>query len=165
MVVDPASLLLTHAELALGLGGFASVVAALQRPLSPARRQRFLALISLALIQIIACVVPLWLSGVTPDAVRAWRWASALSILLIVFHLVWIWFLPIRRARVSGIVVNPTVNLLLSILFPVSLLALVLNIAGWPVEPDFSLYYGGLAGMLVTGFFLFVDVVVGTSTD
>ena len=37
-------------------------------------------------------------------------------------------------------------------------------LAGWPAEPGFSLYYASLAAALATGFFLFVDVVVGTNS-
>jgi len=54
------SILETHAEVAMALGGFASVAAALGRPLSALRRQRFLALLFLALTLVLRkrCVVP-----------------------------------------------------------------------------------------------------------
>ena len=41
-------LLLTHAEVALGLAGFAAIVAAFQRPLAPMQRFSFLAILSMA---------------------------------------------------------------------------------------------------------------------
>jgi hypothetical protein len=61
--MDMQSVLQTHAEVAMALGGFASVVAALGRPLSGVRRQRFLALLFLALVQVLTCLLPIWLSN------------------------------------------------------------------------------------------------------
>jgi hypothetical protein len=49
--MDSQSLLQTHAEVAMAIGGFASFVAALGRPIGAMRRQRFLALLLFALVQ------------------------------------------------------------------------------------------------------------------
>ena len=51
------SILLTHAEVAVALAGFASVAAVLRRPLSPVHRQRFFAILFAALVLVLGSLV------------------------------------------------------------------------------------------------------------
>ena len=51
--MDSEVLLQTHAEMAIAITGFASVIAALSRPLTAFARQRFFSLLALSVIQIL----------------------------------------------------------------------------------------------------------------
>jgi len=58
---------MTHAQLSVAVAGFSGVAAAIRRPLTPLLRQRFLALLSVSFQQVLACKLPIWLSGFIPD--------------------------------------------------------------------------------------------------
>ena len=162
--MDVESLLLTHAELALGLAGFASVVAALGRPLSPVQRQRFLNLLSIALTQVLLCVMPVWLFSFIESTPTIWRLASALYLLLAVATMIWVVILPIRALDGVFVLVNPTITLLVNVASGFAFLALLLNTLGLPLQPNFPMYYSALAVNLFIGFIVFADVVVGRSS-
>src|SRR5262245_13426890 len=94
--MDPISLLEKHAQLALTLAGFASVVCALARPLTAVQRSRFLILISLALRQVLGCVVPIWLFNFIASPGLIWQLSSIISLVLFTWHIIWVVILPTR---------------------------------------------------------------------
>jgi hypothetical protein len=81
--LSPDPLLQTHAEVATAIAGFASVVAVLNRPLSPIERQRFFYLLALVVIQIVGCLLSLWTLQLTEQSPVGWR---ALSLLLLALN-------------------------------------------------------------------------------
>lgn len=91
------TLLQTHAEVAIALAGFASVVAALTRPLSAFARQRFLSLLALSLLQVLGCLLPLWCLGLAEDWSVVWRLLSLLLLVLNLARLWWLVIVPNRR--------------------------------------------------------------------
>ena len=152
------SILLTHAELAIALAGFASVAAVLRRPLGPVQRQRFFAILFPSLFQILASILPLWLAELELAGPALWRTASALSLALglpiAVFSL-----LPLRKlgAR-SFLIMNLPITFIGYGLFAAGFVLLVVNLL--VSAPSFALYYAALLTVLVTVFLSFADVVV-----
>lgn len=66
-----------HAELALALVGFASVVGSLVRPLTPSSRTCFPVVLPISLRQVRGAVVPIWLLGFVASGESVWRIACA----------------------------------------------------------------------------------------
>lgn len=159
--MESDALLQTHAEVAVALAGFASVVAALRRPLSAFARQRFLSLLGLSLIQILGCLLPLWSVPLFDSSETSWRLLSAVLLGLNAARLWWLVILPTRtlgdRAR---IILGPLASKCIWAGGPVALAFLVLNIAGFPFAPSFNLYYAAHLTTLLVGFALFADVVL-----
>lgn len=162
--MNSEALLQTHAEVAIALAGFASVVAALIRPLSAFARQRFLSLLALSLIQVIGCLLPLWLLRFVEDPSASWRLLSILLLGLNVARLWWLVILPNRRLdQDERVILGPLAN---QVMWGTGLLALLLfliNSVGIPFRPNFELYYAGLLATLLIGFALFADVATGSS--
>jgi hypothetical protein len=135
----------THAEVAMALGGFASVVAALGRPLGEIRRQRFVALLFLALTQVLSCVIPLWLVelGITESSL--WRIASLAGFLIATTSILFTVILPLRRiGDQTGGVRSAPLRHFLNVASAASLFLLPLNALGFPWSPSFALYYASL---------------------
>jgi hypothetical protein len=162
--MDSDALLQTHAEVAIALAGFASVIAALGRPLSDFARQRFLSLLALSLIQVLGCLLPLWFLHFFESPSAGWRLVSIVILVLSVARLRWLVILPIRSLGREALgIFNPLVTKLIWGAGLVTILCLVLNAAGVPFRPGFDLYYGGLLASLLVGFGLFADVAAGRS--
>jgi hypothetical protein len=157
-------LLQTHAEVGVALAGFASVAAALRRPLPALARQRFLSLLALSVIQILGCLLPLWLLRDLSSPEFAWR---SLSAVLLALNLMRIWWLVVLPARHIGLevrtIINPVVGRLVWAAGFAGMLFLLLNIVGLPLRPGFDLYYAALLSTLLVGFVLFADVAVDES--
>jgi hypothetical protein len=155
-------LLQTHAEVGVALAGFASVVAALRRPLSPLARQRFLSLLGLSVIQILGCLLPIWLMRQLTSSELGWR---VLSAVLLALFLMRMWWLVLRPARRLGVevqsIISPVGGRLVWAAGVVGMLSLLFNIVGLVLRPGFDLYYTGLLLTLLVGFALFADVAVG----
>lgn len=162
--MDPNSLLETHAQLALTLAGFASVVGALARPLTAVQRSRFLILISLALRQVIGCVTPIWLFNFVASPALIWQLASILGFVLFAWHMIWVVVLPTRKLGPAPTILNRAISLLLPLLSVATGLAFLANSLGALIEPNFAVYYFALATSLVSGFLLFADALVGPSS-
>jgi hypothetical protein len=159
--MDSEALLQTHAEVAVALAGFASVVAALRRPLSPFARQRFLSLLALAMIQILGCLLPLWSVSIFPSTATAWRTLSAVLLGLSAARMWWLVVLPSRALGQGTLaILNPLASRLIWGAGLVALLLLVLNVVGFPASPSFNVYYAALLATLMVGFALFADVAV-----
>ncbi len=152
------SILLTHAEVAAVVAGFASVVAALRQPLSPLQRQRFLMILLTALASVLSALVPVWLSESGVAGPTLWRAASAILLTLTLAVTV-INLLPMRTlgARVA-VIVNQPVTYLLQVNFVVYLGLLVFNL--FRPAPSFSYYYASLLCGLANSFIVFADVVL-----
>ena len=159
--MDSETLLQTHAEVAVALAGFASVVAALRRPLSAFARQRFLSLLGLSLIQVLGCLLPLWSVPLFDSSSTAWRILSAVLLGLNAARLWGLVLVPIRAlGEGAQVILSPRVSKFIWGAGPVTLLLLALNVAGLPFNPSFNLYYAALLATLLVGFALFADVAV-----
>jgi hypothetical protein len=167
--VEFEGLLQTHAEVGIALAGFASVVAALRCPLSALARQPFFALLSLSVIQILGCLLPIWFMQQLANSELGWR---VLSAVLVALNLIRVWWLvraPARHLAIAKLgavgievqaIINPAFTRLVWAVAFAGLLSLSLNIVGLPVRPGFHLYYAGHLSMLLVGFVLFADVAV-----
>lgn len=159
--MDPEGLLQTHAEVGIALAGFASVVAALRRPLPVQARQRFLSLLALSVIQIFGCLLPLWFFSHFSYSPFAWRALSAGLLAMLIMRM---WWLVLRPARQVGVevrnIIGPAAGRLVWATGLAGMFLLLLNIVGLPLQPGFDLYYAGLLLTLLVGFSLFADVVV-----
>ena len=157
-------LLQTHAEVGIALAGFASVVAALRRPLSALARQRFFSLLALSVIQILGCLLPIWFMQHLANSELGWRVLSAVLVALNFMRIWWLVRVPARRLEGLGInvqaIINPMVTRLVWGVAFAGLVFLVLNIVGLPLRPGFDMYYAGLLSTLLVGFVLFADVAV-----
>lgn len=159
--MELGALLQTHAEVAIALAGFASVVAALRRPLPPQARQRFLSLLALSVIQILGCLLPAWLMGHFSSTPLGWRVLSAAMLTMLLMRLWWLILRPARRIRVEvRTIISPVAGRLVWAMGLTGTLLFLLNILGLPFRPGFDLYYSGLLLTLLVGFALFADVVV-----
>lgn len=158
------TLLQTHAEVAIALAGFASVVAALSRPLDAFARQRFLSLLALSLIQVLGCLLPLWCLHFSERPSMVWRLLSILLLGLNVARLWWLVVVPNRSLSEDvRVILNPFANKVLWGTGSLSVLLFLSNGVGLPFQPNFNVYYAGLLAGLLIGFALFADVVIGSS--
>lgn len=158
--MDSEVLLQTHTEVAIALLGFASVVAALGRPLSTIARQRFFSLLALSLIQILGCLLPLWLLHLIDSPSTAWRVLSGLLLGLSMARMWWLVLRPISKlGEDARRILNPLVTRLIWSIGYLAFVPLLLNTIGIGFRPNFDLYYTGLLASLVGGFVLFADVV------
>lgn len=157
-------LLQTHAEVGIALAGFASVVAALRRPLSPLARQRFFSLLGLSIIQILGCLLPIWFMQQVANPEFGWRVLSAVMLALNLMRMWWLVQVPARHLVGLGIDVQAIINRAVTrVVWGAGLggmLFFLLNIVGVPLHPGFNLYYTGLLSTLLVGFVLFADVAV-----
>lgn len=163
--MDPTALLQTHAEIALALGGFAGVIGALTRPLSPASRGRFLVLLSISVRQVLGAVVPVWLFSFIGSPDLVWQSASLLGLALLIFHVVWLVFLPLRRLGpgVERTVLNRAGSTAMTTLSAASGVVFLTTAVGIPFGSSFAAYYLALLLGLASGFLLFADALVGPS--
>jgi hypothetical protein len=159
--MEPLSILQVHAEVAMALGGFASVTAALGRPLGAVRRQRFLALLFLAFVQVLASLIPSWVSQVSESPVFVWRFSTALYLVLAMIVIATTVVLPLRRIGVrANPVISPMVTHLVNVVAGVSVVVLPLNFFATSIGPGFPIYYGSLLLAFAVGFVLFADAVL-----
>jgi hypothetical protein len=163
--VDIGSLLQTHTEVAISLAGFASVAAVLRRPLSPLRRLRFLSLLFTALIQVLGCLAPVWLSTLGLSGSPLWRITTALVLALSV-TLVLVLARPQRAlGGGSSVLINVPVNRVCNVLILGTFGALLLNLAGIPAAASFGLYYTALLLGMIVIFVMFADEVVSKDIE
>ena len=155
------ALLETHAEVAVALAGFASVSAVLRRPLSALLRQRFLAILFAALVQVLGGLVPVWLSVLGVVGPTLWRTASFLQFALAA-TLVWtVVYVPLKSTSASAyVIINRPMSFVYYLIALCLLAAHLLNVLGMPMAPNFGLYYGALLAAITTLFLGFADVVL-----
>jgi len=117
---------------------FASVVAALGRPLSAVRRQRFLALLFLALVQVLTCLLPIWLSNLLESEESIWRIASLAAFGVAMISIGSTVVYPLLKIDPRAhIVLNPIANVLVQFLTVASVILLPLNAIDVIWEPGF----------------------------
>ena len=154
------SILLTHAEVAIALAGFASVAAVLQRPLSPVQRQRFLVILFSALFLVLGSLLPVWLSAIELVGPELWSTATAILLVLYLTGALFLIYLPLRRLGLrSFMVINLPVTILGWGITVAAFVLLGLNFLVVPT-PGFGLYYASLLASLCGVFIAFADVVV-----
>ena len=162
--MDSEVLLQTHAEVAIAIAGFASVIAALGRPLSAFARQRFFSLLALSLIQILACLLPLWFLHLIESPSAGWRLISIVVLGLNVARMWWLVILPVRRlGGEARAILHPVVTKFTYAVGYFGIACLLLNTIGIGFRPNFDLYYAGLLAALLVGFALFADVATRES--
>ncbi len=151
------SILLTHSQLAAALAGFASVVAAFQRPLPPIERHRFLTILLSSLVQMIACLVPVWLSAIREIGPLFWGVVSGVHLGFSV--LLWIVLVyPLRKLGKSSVIaINKPVTVTIHLLAASTMGVLIVNTFLSEIS-GFALYYSSLLGGLSIIFLVFADV-------
>jgi hypothetical protein len=152
------SILLTHAELAIALAGFASVAAVLRRPLSAIQRQRFFTILFSSLFQVFFSILPLWLAELEIVGSGLWRTASALYLALMFPLLLFSVYLPLRKLGASFAIINSPATYIVYGLIASVVGLLVTNLS--VSAPGFGLYYAALFAGLSSVFLVFADVVV-----
>lgn len=162
--MDSEVLLQTHAEMAIAITGFASVIAALSRPLTAFSRQRFFSLLALSVIQILGCLIPLWFLHLMESSSTVWRLTSIIVLGLNVIRIRWLVILPNRAlGDESRRILNPVATRLIYGGGYLGFACLTLNSIGIGFRPNFDLYYAGLLATLLVGFALFADVATRES--
>ncbi len=153
------AILLTHAEVAAVLAGFASVVAAFQRPISPTQRHRFLTILFAALIQIFACLVPVWFAET--DGMGPYFWSTFSAVHLGFLLLLWVIFIAMlkKTGPGAGIAINLPITIFVGVLGIAIFATLTVNIFMVSIS-SFSLYYSSLLGGLAIIFIVFADVAI-----
>jgi len=150
------AIFLNHSELSAVVAGFASVVAAFQRPLTPVQRHRFLTILFAALVQILACLVPVWLIAIRDIGPQFWSIVSGVN--LGFSMMIWaILVYPLRRLGKSGIIaINMPVTILVALLGLSTFVVLLINTFVFS-KSGFALYYASLVGGLTIIFIVFAD--------
>jgi hypothetical protein len=153
------SILLTHAEVAIALAGFASVAAVLRRPLSTIQRQRFFGILFSSLFQVLFSILPLWLAELGIVGSALWRTASILQLAVTFSFNLFAVYLPLRRLGAhSFVIISPSVTYITYGLLASVVGLLVSNLL--VATPSFGLYYAALFVVMVTVFLVFADVVL-----
>lgn len=161
-MVDISSLLETHAQVALAVAGFASVIAALGKSFTPPMQARFNQMLSNSFIQVIACLLPGWLRYFIHSDSMIWLISSAVFLSLITVQVWWLVWPPMRDVDMTiGFVINRKVTTLVWGVATLASILLLMNIFGAISAPDFPLYYSALLCALIIAFSLFADVVIG----
>lgn len=158
--MDAEALLLTHAEVAVAVAGFATVVAVLQRPLGPIQRNRFYTILLGSLQQIMVCLIPVWLSNVGFEGGALWRTASLLYLAFASSLGAFLIQPTLRLGRQAGMVINAPVTAVIYTFVVVSYGGVLVNLFAVPV-PGFGWYYTSVMAGLITIFIVFAEVATG----
>ena len=155
--MDTESLLLTHAEIAVAVAGFASVAAVLQRPLMEIQRNRFYTILLVSLQQILGGLGAVWLSRLGLEGSQLWRTASALYLGLAVLVGLFLIMPTVRLGAKAGIVINAAITVVIYSVAIASYTVLLVNLFIVP-EPGFGLYYASMLAGLLSGFIVFAEI-------
>ena len=149
-------ILLTHTQLAAVVAGFASVVAAFQRPLNPIQKHRFLTILFSGLLQMVACLTPVWLMTITEVGPLFWSIVSGVHLGFSV--MLWaILVYPLRDLDKSSVfAINKPITIITYLLAISTFIVLLLNTFVSKLA-SFGLYYSSLLGGLAILFFVFAD--------
>lgn len=157
-----ADVLLTLAEIGIGLAGFSGVVASFghRGRLAPPDTFRFLSAFAVSIFLTSAAMVPVALHHVGLDAEMVWRLASALGILYVIVGTPLFYRFGRRLApafREAGI---PATSPVIEYAGRLFLVVCVVNVAGWPLRPGFGLFFASLALLLLIAAYVFAMIVV-----
>jgi hypothetical protein len=159
--VEASDVLLTIAEMAIGLAGFSGVVLAFtyQGRLRPTDRYRFVGLFTQALTVALLCLVPFGFHHAGEVGTAIWRGSSAGAVL---FWLFGAWLTAVRlfpefspeeelpRYGLGTVWSLGIVNLLLQLA----------NVVGWPIAPGPLFYLIGLVLWFAVAAFFFATLVL-----
>ena len=151
------SILLTQAEVTIAIAGFASVAAALRRPLSVIQRQRIFVILATSLLQLFGCLVPLCLLAVGESDSEVWQ---TVSILYLVFSLalgIGVVYHGRTLSRAEMVTINLPLTIFVNSLALLLYGLLIVNLAFLP-KPGFALYYLALLAGMTAMFVTFADV-------
>ena len=159
--MEASEVLLTLAEIAIGLAGFSGVVAAFSRTrhFPHEDRVRFLMLIGGTFFVIVLAFVPFLVLYAGGDGPAIWRWSSA------IYGAFWLSALPLIRAGRKVIIEHgtPAPRWSLALIASVSLLGFLLqvgNVLAWPFGPGPFAYVVGLIAGLIGSGSIFVYLVL-----
>jgi hypothetical protein len=132
-------------------------VAAFQRPLAPVQHHRFITSLFSSLLQVFACLVPVWLAESLGTGPELWRLAST-RYLVASFLLGVALIYPLKKLGTSGII---TINLVVTVAaYTLSAVVFATHLTNpFLIEtPGFELYYASLLAGLGSVFIVFADV-------
>lgn len=159
--MESSDVLLTLAEIAIGLAGFSGVVAAFSRTrsFSPEDRVRFLMLIGGTFSVVVLAFVPFLMRYAGMEGSEVWRWSSA------VFAVVFAVAFPLIRAGRKTILKYGTAApgwsvALVALLGLVAFLLQIGNVLSWPFAPGPFAYVVGLVVFLIGSGAIFVYLVL-----
>jgi hypothetical protein len=155
--MDVESLLLTHAQIAVAVAGFAGIAAVLQRPLMAVQRNRFYSILLLSLQQILGGLVPVLLLKVGYTGSELWRIASISYLAMAFFIGIFLAAPTIKHGTRAGRVINPVVTGAIYSLAAISYAVLLVNLL-MINAPVFGFYYTSMLAGLVAAFIVFADV-------
>ncbi len=144
----------------MAFGGFASVAAVLDRPLTDVKRQRFLAILFLALTQVVSSLAPAGFARVLEDTATLWVASSALYLFMAVVVIATTVIRPIVEMGRLVHVISPMITVLLNAMAIISVVLLPINMFNSAIGPSFEVYYLSLLLAFIPGFLLFADVVL-----
>ena len=159
--MEASDVLLTIAEMAIGLAGFSGVVLAFthQGRLSATDRYRFIGLFTQALTVALLCLVPFGFHHAGQAGAAIWRGSSAVAVLFWLFS-AWLTavrlfpeFSPEEELPKYGGGVIWTLGI-------ISLLLQLANLIGWPIAPGPLLYLAGLVLWFAVAAFFFATLIL-----
>lgn len=155
-------MLLTFAELGIGLAGFSGVVVAFgyRGALSEADRFRFLSAFTIAVCVVVLAVLPPALAFVIDDAQTIWRLSSAVAFgYFVVATPLFVRYSSHVREELEKLAVGPDTRwvTLAGILF--ALVALQ-NVIGWPLAPSFAAHFVCMMLAFLVSAYTFAAIVV-----
>ena len=159
--MEASDVLLTIAEMAIGLAGFSGVVLAFtyQGRLRPTDRYRFIGLFTQALTVALLCLVPFGFHHAGQVGTAIWRGSSAVAVLFWLFSA---WLTAVRlfpefspeeelpKYALGSIWTLGIINLLLQ----------VANVIGWPIEPGPLFYLAGIVLWFAVAAFFFATLIL-----
>jgi hypothetical protein len=153
-------------QLAIALAGFAGVMVVLDTKSVEFERLRLLALFHLAVMILIASIVPIFFQKLDMwEQTEVWKWSSAvLTLLNVSFNIV---VIPqiIRFGKPAMIVINPVVTLLAWIIGYLGVIGVFLNFLQWPFSANEVIYLFHLSYGVVLTLLLFVDIVLRSVSE
>ena len=152
--------LLTLAELAVGLIGVSGIVAVFltKGRLHSADQLRFISIVVNGMLVVVFALVPIWTNSFIEDDESLWRFSSSAG--LIITFLIWP---PLRLYAVrhpEAYSFNPGTYHTTTVIAVLSVALVALNVIGWPLPPNGVFYQISLLGPLVQVGILFASLVV-----
>lgn len=155
--MDVESLLLTHAEIAVAVAGFAGIAAVLQRPLMAVQRNRFYSILLLSLQQILGGLTPVLLLNLGYSGSELWSIASTFYLAIALGVGIFLAFPTIKHGASTGRLLNPVMTWAIYSLAAISYAVLLVNLLVINA-PGFGLYYTSMLTCLIAVFIIFADV-------
>jgi hypothetical protein len=158
--MDGTDELLTIAEVAIGLAGFAGIVAVFQYQggFTAVQRLRFLAIFAASFSAILLAFLPLVIYRLNVSDAEVWRWSSVGALIL------WTPGAVLAPFGIRRIKRETAYSYIAAVVLYVPALGngglLLSNATGWIWEPGFVAYFLGLLTWLYTAALIFVFAVL-----